>query len=512
MNIDATTLLLVVIFAPAAAALLSLFIPRVHVGAYRSLATCSTLLSLVAMLMLAATTWSQPADSLLTMHWPWIPELGASFSLALDGTSRILLLLGTLVALAGVIGGRDIRTREREYYLLYQVVVSGALLALTAQDLLLFYIAYEIDVLCAFLMIACWGDMRDSDEKRSPVFAAVQLTLFLAGAAFCMLVAFWLLHHAGGGTFDLAMLHAQFAAEPLSFEKQWRLFALLLVGFGTMLTIWPFHPWAPLGYAAAPTGVSMLGGGLLKSLGAYGLIRVAVPLLPEGAAACAGIMAALAITNILYGGWVATRQTDWKLLIGYSSVSHMGYVLLGIASLSVMGATGAVILLVAHGLATACAYGLVGHLEAQGGSRRIAAVSGLARRMPFVGVVLVMTIMALCGLPGFAAFWGEILVFVSAWQQGSTLFRVATVAAVWGLVLTATYMLAAIRASLFGPARESAPDHNPVQDMQSPAFRAICLAILAALIVAGVWPRLVTDDLPASLQLNGFYERGVPPQ
>src|SRR5947207_9949514 len=228
-------------------------------------------------------------------------------------------------------------------------------------------------------------------------------------------------------------------------------FPLLLLGFGILVSLWPFPTWAPLGYGAAPTATAMLHAGVLKKFGLYGLIRIVLPLMPQGAHSWLNVVAWLCIGNILYCGWVAMRQRNLNLLIGNSSVAHMGFVFLGIASLNLIGVTGAVLLMVAHGFLAALSFGLSGYLYQQTGTLNMDEFGGLLRRLPFIGTVLIMAAFAGCGLPGFANFPGELLVLFGAWKT----FQPVVVLAVWGaLIIGAVYLLRAIRNILHGPLEE----------------------------------------------------------
>jgi NADH-quinone oxidoreductase subunit M len=240
----------------------------------------------------------------------------------------------------------------------------------------------------------------------------------------------------------------------------------------------------------------MMHAGVLKKLGAYGIIRLALPLLPEGARHWANLIAILACFNILYAGWAAMTQKDWKFVIGYSSVSHMGYILLGIATLNVVGVSGAVLLMFAHGVMAALTFGLIGFFYHQTHNRFVPDLSGLARKIPFIGGCMVMAVMASSGLPGFANFASEVLVFLGSWQQGSALFRVATICAVWGIVVTATYLLRAVRTSFFGPFDEK---WSMLKDAVSFKQRFPYALLLAVLLTVGFYPRLLTDIIKQSV-------------
>src|SRR5207249_575944 len=228
-----------------------------------------------------------------------------------------------------------------------------------------------------------------------------------------------------------------------------------MFGFGILVSLWPFHTWAPLGYGAAPTATAMLHAGVLKKFGLYGLLRIALPLMPAGAQNWVNILALLCLGNILYCGWVAMRQRDLNQLIGNSSVAHMGFAFLGIASLNLMGVTGAVLVMIAHGLLAALTFGLSGYLRNQLGTLNMDQMGGLLRPLPFIGAALVMALLAGCGLPGFANFVGELSVLFGAWKGSFGHAHDCVLAAAWGgLVVGALYMLRAVRSMLHGEASD----------------------------------------------------------
>src|SRR5207249_6822478 len=247
---------------------------------------------------------------------------------------------------------------------------------------------------------------------------------------------------------DIPVLVKHIRAHPLSTSAQHFIFPLLLFGFGILVSLWPFHTWAPLGYGSAPTPTSMLHAGVLKKYGLYGLIRIALPMLPDAARDWMQLLAWLALGNLVYCGWVAMRQNDFTWLLGYSSVAHMGFVFLGIATLNLIGISGAVLVMIAHGFLAALTFALSGYLYQQTGTLQMDQLGGLLRRLPFIGAALMMAAFAACGLPGFANFAGEVTVLFGAWNS----FRLVTILACWGaLIIGAIYMLRAVRAMLHGP-------------------------------------------------------------
>ena len=299
----------------------------------------------------------------------------------------------------------------------------------------------------------------------------------------------------GAESFSIPDLMKAVEEKPITESAQQWIFPLLMFGFGILVSLWPFHTWAPLGYGAAPTATAMLHAGVLKKFGLYGLIRVAIPMAPAGAQTWLEVLAWLALANLLFCGLVAVRQKDLNQLIGNSSVAHMGFIFLGIASLNVIGLTGAVLVMIAHGLLAALAFGLSGHLYQQHGSLDMTRMGGLLRKMPLAGTALLMAMMAGCGLPGFANFAGEITIFFAAWSAG---FQTITVIAAWSaLVIGGLYMLRAIRNILHGLQGEDWDNASDAKPLVATAFGLL----LAMLLVFGFAPNLLTK------RINGEVEK-----
>jgi NADH-quinone oxidoreductase subunit M len=276
----------------------------------------------------------------------------------------------------------------------------------------------------------------------------------------------------------------------MALASQKFIFPLLLFGFGILVSLWPFHSWAALGYGSASSATAMLHAGVLKKFGLYGLIRVALPFMPQAAQSWMQILAWLALGNVLYVGWVAMKQKNLNLLIGNSSVAHMGMIFLGIASLNLIGVTGAVVIMVAHGFLAALTFGLSGYIYNQTGTLEMGELGGLAKKLRFIGVAFVMAAMAGCGLPGFLNFVGEVSVFFGAWSQPA--LRVVTVLAVWGaLIIGAVYMLRAVRAALHGPMSDKWTNLSDANAWRKLPF----LILLASLLVFGFFPKLLTKKI-----------------
>ena len=298
----------------------------------------------------------------------------------------------------------------------------------------------------------------------------------------------------GAESFSIPDLMKAVEEKPITESAQQWIFPLLMFGFGILVSLWPFHTWAPLAMVPHPRPPPCCTPGCLK-FGLYGLIRVAIPMAPVGAQTWLEVLAWLALANLLFCGLVAVRQKDLNQLIGNSSVAHMGFIFLGIASLNVIGLTGAVLVMIAHGLLAALAFGLSGHLYQQHGSLDMTRMGGLLRKMPLAGTALLMAMMAGCGLPGFANFAGEITIFFAAWSAG---FQTITVIAAWSaLVIGGLYMLRAIRNILHGLQGDDWDNASDAKPLVATAFGLL----LAMLLVFGFAPNLLTK------RINGEVEK-----
>lgn len=473
-----------IVFCPLVAALGIALLPRTFNVLFRLLALAATGLSLLGALRVFLALEPGVAGLQFEQHVPWIAALGIGYHVGVDGLNAGLLLMGALVAFAAVCVSREITERQQVYYVLLLTMTAGSLGAFVAFDLFLFYVFHELALVPTFLLIGLWG----RGEERT--FATFQITLYLSLGALVALAGLIALYvQAGAGTFDLPALRQHLAAQPLPAQAQTVIFGLLLLGFGVLVSLWPFHTWAPAGYAAAPTAAAMLHAGVLKKFGLYGLIRVALPLAPEGAKAWVSLLAWLALGNILYAGLVAMRQRDLNRLIGNSSVAHMGFAFLGIASLNVVGVTGAVVVMVAHGLLAALSFAVSGYLHQHLRTVNLDQLAGLLRALPFLGGVMIMAMFAGCGLPGFANFPGEALALFGAWPD----HRLVVILAAWGaLVIAAVYMLRAVRTLWHGPLPER---WREVRDARGAWVRLPFALLLGALVIFGVAPRLLTDPV-----------------
>ena len=490
------------IACPLIAALLVVLIPRNFRPVIRGVALLATFISLIfAVKAFVGFDAAEIVNGYRFVHQvEWVRSLGISYYVGVDGINIGLILMGAIVAFAAACVSHEIQTKEKEFYILLLVMTGGILGAFASLDLFFFYFFHELALVPTFIMIGVWG----RGQNRN--YAAYNITLYLSVGALLALIGLIALYvQSGAKTFDMVKLSQHIlgvkgqGAHPLSLGGQNLIFPLLLFGFGILVSLWPFHTWAPLGYGAAPTATAMLHAGVLKKFGLYGLIRLAVPLMPEAAQSWMQILAVLCLGNIVYCGLVAMRQKDLNLLIGNSSVAHMGFVFLGIASLNLIGITGAVVIMIAHGLLAALTFGLSGYIYGQTKTLDIGQMGGLLRRMPFIGAALVMAMMAGCGLPGFANFAGEALVLFGAWSSSLNKIQTIVALAAWGaLVIGAVYMLRAIRNILHGPVPEK---WNDVVDATGFWRRTPFALLLASLILFGFFPRLLTDKIQPSAKL-----------
>ncbi len=484
------SILTFIVLLPLLAALLLCCVPRNFKLVMQAIAWFVSLIVMVlAIVMFCQFDTSAKGGYQFVGSIPWLglPSVGIACKLGVDGINVGLILMGAIVAFAAAsVAWAEIKTHEKEFCILLLVMIGGILGAFASLDMFFFYFFHELALVPTFIMIGVWG--RGADKN----YATFQITLYLSVGALISLVGLIALYlKAGANTFDIPKLTEYVKAHPISLHDQNIIFPLLLFGFGILVSLWPFHTWAPLGYGSAPTATAMLHAGVLKKFGLYGLIRIALPLMPEAAHHWANVIAWLCLGNILYCGLVAMQQKNLNWLIGYSSVAHMGFVFLGIASLNLIGVTGAVLVMIAHGFLAALTFGLSGYLYQLTGTLEIEQLGGLLRRLRFLGAALIMAMFAGCGLPGFANFAGEITVFFGAW--GSPVWHGITTAAAWGaLVVGAVYMLRAVRNVLHGPLPEK---WMTVREHPWPLRRLPYLVLLAALLWFGFFPGALVNKI-----------------
>jgi NADH-quinone oxidoreductase subunit M len=486
-------MLLLIIFTPFVAAIL------IFAGApARKTALVASAFSLITTLVVFATFPSAPRGFQNVVSLPISAEWGLNFAVGSDGLTLVMIFLATIVTVAAVWFAGNIDQYENAFYGCLLLISGGTLGAFASLDLFFFYAFHEVALIPTFLLIGIWG-------TGNRVAAAWKITIYLAFGSFILLIGLIMLYQSlpiGSRSFDIRALQAAAATGQITPDAQRHIYPLLLVGFGILISLFPFHTWAPEAYAAAPAPAAMLHAGVLKNFGLYGLLRLALPLLPEGAHYWTNLLIVLLLGNILYIGLVtiAQKRLDWML--GYSSVMHMGYIFLGIASANVLGTTGAAILIFAHGLSIALLFALAGELRNRTGSMDFADLGGLAKVMPFAGFVFGLGAFAAIGLPGFANFAAEVMVFFGAFLNGWELqrfhiFQVATLLALWGVVISTVYMLRAYRRIFMGTMPER---FNQIVDLGRD-LRAPVALLVAALLWFGFFPQTFVRLIAPAFQL-----------
>jgi len=485
-----------VVAAPAVAATLMLPFPASWFWLHRGLALLGAIVSLVGSVVVAFHYDLLAGGLQFGELYPFVPSLGINLRLAVDGWGVSLLLLTGLITLAGVSASLTLKVRPKEFFAMLLLLVAGVFGVFVAQDLFIFFLFYEIAVLPMYLLIGIWGSSHKVAEAGpfryvwklldigGQMYAAMKLTLMLlVGSAFILAVIVAMYVAAGQNSFDMTLLGQVKYSHTLQVVG----FPLLWLGFGTLAGVFPFHTWSPDGHASAPTAVSMLHAGVLMKLGAFGVLRIGILMLPEGALIWAPVVGTVAVINIVYGAMSAMSQRDLKYVIAYSSVSHMGIVMLGLATMTVTGFNGAVYQMFAHGIMTGLFFALVGLVYERSHTRDISSMGGFANKMPVVAVFFTLAGLSSLGLPGTAGFVAEFLVFLGSAQS---LHAWWAIPAVVGAFITAIYVLRAVR-NIFWGEGPSERFHDLVDAKGTEMF---ALAILgSAIVVFGCWPRFVLN-------------------
>jgi NADH-quinone oxidoreductase subunit M len=485
-------ILLATIAVPLLAALVLVLVPSRYPNAVRVIAVATGFvlfgLSLYAFFAYQLATGEQYQFQL---RWDWIENVGflgeraITLHLGIDGIGAPMVLLTGIVAFAGTMISWKIDFRNKDYFILFMVLVSGVFGVFTSLDLFFWFFFYELAVLPMYLLIGVWGSSSAFPTfARTKEYGALKLTLFLVGASVLIFIGiFAVFVEAGLGTFDLPELYA--AEYDENFEKV--VFPLFLIGCGVLAGLWPFHTWSPDGHVAAPTAVSMLHAGVLMKLGAFGIIRLGMQLLPEGAEFWMPMLITLGTINVIYGAISATAQTDFKYMIGYSSVSHMGYVLMGLGTMNAIGVNGAVLQMFSHGIMTALFFAMVGVVYDQAHTRDMRVFGGLVKRMPHFVAFFAIAGLASIGLPGLSGFVAEFNVFMGVFRTYPALGGLA----VLGAGITAVYILRMLARAFFGPPNEK---WDGLNDMSR--FELVGGALLVAfLIFMGVFPSPFVDRI-----------------
>lgn len=476
--------LTIVLLSPLVAMIAIMFMPEEQKLNIKIIATVAAAISLGICLYLYYMYDKSVGGIQFAERMEWVPSLGISYFVGVDGINAPLLLLNGIVFFTGCLTMWELQLRVKEFFAWICALVVGVFGVYMAFDLFFFFMFYEIGLLPMYLLIAIWGSTRKE-------YAAMKLTLYLlAGSTLIFPGLLALYTYSPIKTFDWLILSQQ----PFTLEQQKLIFFLCYFGFGVLAAIWPFHTWSPVGHVAAPTAVSMLHAGVLMKLGAFGILRIAMQLAPEGLVYWAPTMAMLATIGIVYGALAGLAQTDLKYIIGYSSVSHMGVVCLGLSTLTVDGINGAVFQMFAHGIMTALFFSSVGYIYDRTHTREIFDLGGMSKVMPVASAYFICA--ALCGLgcPGFASFWAELLVFISTFQ----VYPIKGALAIGALIVATLFALRVIMRTFY-------VEPNP--KFTGPGFEDVTLflgtpriILVATLIIFGLFPRLMVDVIQVAVE------------
>ncbi|MBI3107768.1 MAG: NADH-quinone oxidoreductase subunit M [Candidatus Rokubacteria bacterium] len=482
-------LLSAVTFLPALGALIIALLPRGQERLARALALLTALAALVISLPLYTGFDAGQAAYQFVENRDWVPSLGIAYHLGIDGISLLLVLLTTfLMPLAILSSWHSIERRWKEFAVTMLLLETGMLGVFVALDLFLFYVFWEAMLIPMYLIIGIWGG-------KNRVYAAIKFILYTLAGSVLMLVAILALYFQHGAatgiyTFDLPVL-ARYVLPPGLGQNL--LFLAFALAFAIKVPMFPFHTWLPDAHVEAPTAGSVILAGVLLKMGTYGFLRFCLPLFPQSSLLFAPWIVALAIIGIIYGAWVSTVQPDIKKLVAYSSVSHLGFVMLGLFVLNAQGLVGGIIQMVNHGLSTGALFLLVGMLYERRHTRLIADFGGLWKVMPAYSVIFLIVTLSSLGLPGLNGFVGEFLILVGAFQWNRAVAALATT----GIIFAAVYMLWMYQRVVFGEVTRE--ENRRLPDL-SPREWVVLLPVLLFIVWIGVYPAPFTGVTETSVQ------------
>ncbi|MRS12172.1 MAG: NADH-quinone oxidoreductase subunit M [Actinobacteria bacterium] len=473
-------MLTVIVFLPLAGAALVALPGNGRPGAARVIAATVAAVDLVLVGWLTLR-FDTGAGMQFAEKAAWVPQVGITYHLAVDGMSLAMVALSALLTLLAIVASWKTEKKPAMWFsmlLLLEVGMNGVFVAM---DFVLFYVFWELVLVPMYFLIATWGGPRRE-------YAAIKFFLYTLFGSVFMLVGIIALY-LQTGTFDIL---AMAEAGGLAPSFQWWVFAAFFLGFAVKVPVFPLHTWLPDAHVEAPTAASVLLAGILLKMGSYGFLRISLPILPDAARQWSGFLAALAAISIVYGAAVAFAQTDMKKLVAYSSVSHMGFVMLGIASLTPEGLNGAVAVMFSHGVVTGMLFFLVGMVYERTHTRTIAEVSGLSSRVPVAGGLLAFASFASLGLPGLSGFVGEFLSLVGVWS--SQIWAGWVVVAAVGVLLAAAYMLWLVQRVVLGG---SSPAVETIGDLTKAEIWVLAPLVVLTITVGVYWDSLLRFTDPA---------------
>ncbi len=477
--------LTILVFLPAVAAAVILLLPKSmeQNAKWIALGTAVAMLALSVQMFFAFDLHADGYQFTERHKWVDIGQFNLQYFLGVDGLSMPLLVLTTVLTVASVLVSFSVTSRPRAYFACLMVLTSSVVGVFVSLDFLLFFLFWELELFPMFLLIAVWGSGRKE-------YSATKFVLYtIAGSAFMLIGILVLAFNAN--TFDIEVLGQTEFSNTL-IPLGW-VFFFLFIGFAVKLPIVPLHTWLPDAHGDAPTAVSVMLAGVLLKMGGYGLIRMCVTMMPSVAHDWDIWFVGIGAVSVLYGAFITLRQTDLKRLIAYSSVSHMGLVLLGIGALGDTGLTGAAYQMLAHGLITGLMFVMVGLMYERTHTREIARLGGLARQMPLITTGMVFAGFGSLGLPAMAGFIGEVTVFLGTFER----FEWAVLASIFGVVLSAGYILWTMQRVVFGPVRHEWDD---VTDQNHWWEHAVVVGLASLVILLGVYPAIMMDMIDPAIE------------
>jgi NADH-quinone oxidoreductase subunit M len=488
-------ILSVIVFTPIIAGMLILLFPAERKNEVRVTALAAATFALLLSVWVYFTYDSNAAGYQFQESHNWLPTLGIGYHVGVDGMSTPLVLLTGVVMFTGVLISWGIDDRPREFFAFLFILASGVFGVFVALDLFQLFFFYEIAVFPMYLLIVIWGWIKTRE------YAAMKLTLYLFIGSVVALVGalamYWIAYqNTGVLSFDMLQLeHANFSER---FQIIW--FLPVFLGFAVLGGIWPFHNWSPDGHVAAPTAVSMFHAGVLMKLGAFAALRVGIMLLPQGAHYWSWLIMTFAAIAVVYGAFIAFMQEDMKYMIGFSSVSHMGLVMLGLSTLNKTGLTGAGTQMFSHGIMTALFFAVTGMIYDRAHTRQIPELGGMAKVMPFAAIGFIIGGLVSMGMPGFSGFVAEFPIFMGVWYVQPWVAIIASIS----IVITAAYIMRNIRDVFFGPMPENLEGHiTDVNVLDKVAIFTVCLLMIAIGLFPGLMVPMVETGAENILRLLG---------
>ena len=488
-------ILSVIVFTPISAGLLILLIPAQRKNEVRVTALAAATFALLLSVWVYFTYDSSTAGYQFQETHNWLPALGIGYHVGVDGMSAPLVLLTGVVMFTGVLISWGIDDRPREFFAFLFILASGVFGVFVALDLFQLFFFYEIAVFPMYLLIAIWGWVVTRE------YAAMKLTLYLFIGSVVALVgalAMYWIAYQNTGVLSFDMLQFEQAGFSEQFQIVW--FLPVFLGFAVLGGIWPFHNWSPDGHVAAPTAVSMFHAGVLMKLGAFAALRVGIMLLPQGAQFWSPLIMTFAAIAVVYGAFIAFMQDDMKYMIGFSSVSHMGLVMLGLSTLNKTGLTGAGVQMFSHGVMTALFFAVTGMIYDRAHTRQISELGGMAKIMPFAAIGFIIGGLVSMGMPAFSGFVAEFPIFMGVWQVQPWVAIVASIS----IVITAAYIMRNIRDVFFRPMPENLEGHiTDVNVLDKVAIVTVCVLMIAIGLFPGLMVPMVQTGVNNILRLLG---------